>query len=228
MADPKEKKSDVKLWDYTDYEEDIYVGYRYFDSFEKQVSYPFGYGLSYTTFEYSDIKLSSDKIKDTDTLSVSFKIKNTGDVDGAEIAEIYVADKESTIYRPVKELRAFKKVFLKAGEEKEVTIELSKRAFAFYNVNINDWYVESGDFDIIVAASSRDPKLTATVNVESTVEAEVPDYRATAPNYYNNVANITRDDLAAVYGELPNPEMIQIRRLTFTAALMMPPYKVGR
>ena len=169
--------------------------------------FPFGYGLSYTTFEYSDIKLSADKIKDTDTETVSFKIKNTGDVDGAEIAQVYVADKESTIYRPVKELRAFKKVFLKAGEEKEVSLELSKRAFAFYNVNINDWFVETGDFEIIVAASSRDPKLTAEINVESTVDAQVPDYRQTAPNYYNNVANITRDDFAAVYGELPNPEI---------------------
>ena len=191
----------------SEHKESVFIGYRYYDSANLDVVFPFGYGLSYTTFEYSDIKLSADKIKDTDTVTVSFKIKNTGDVDGAEIAQVYVADKESTIYRPVKELRAFKKVFLKAGEEKEVSLELSKRAFAFYNVNINDWFVETGDFEIIVAASSRDPKLTAEINVESTVDAQVPDYRQTAPNYYNNVANITRDDFAAVYGELPNPEI---------------------
>ncbi|MFR5876491.1 MAG: glycoside hydrolase family 3 C-terminal domain-containing protein [Eubacterium sp.] len=191
----------------SEHRESVYIGYRYYDSAKKDVVFPFGYGLSYTTFEYSDIKLSADKIKDTDTVTVSFKIKNTGSVDGAEVAEIYVTDKESTIYRPEKELRAFKKVFLKAGEEQEISIELSKRAFAFFNVNINDWCVESGDFDILVGASSRDIKLTATVNVESTVECEIPDYKATAPNYYNNVANITREDFAAVYGELPNPEI---------------------
>ena len=117
----------------------MYIGYRYYDTAEKEVQFPFGYGLSYTTFEYSDLELSSSNIKDTDDLTVTFKIKNTGDVDGAEIAEIYVADQESTIFRPKKELRAFKKVFLKAGEEKEVSVTLSKRAFAFYNVELQDW-----------------------------------------------------------------------------------------
>lgn len=191
----------------SEHRESVYIGYRYYDSAKKDVVFPFGYGLSYTTFEYSDIKLSADKIKDTDTVTVSFKIKNTGAVDGAEVAEIYVTDKESTIYRPEKELRAFKKVFLKAGEEQEISVELSKRAFAFFNVNINDWCVESGDFDILVGSSSRDIRLTAAVYVESTVACEIPDYKASAPNYYNNVANITRDDFAAVYGELPNPEI---------------------
>ena len=125
--------------------------------------FPFGFGLSYTTFEYSDIKVSADKIKDTDTVTVSFKIKNTGAVDGAEVAQVYVNDVESTIYRPVKELRAFKKVFLKAGEEKEVEIELSKRAFAFYNVEIHDWHVESGKYNILVGASSNDIRLKETI-----------------------------------------------------------------
>lgn len=191
----------------SEHRESVYIGYRYYDAANLDVVFPFGYGLSYTTFEYSDIKLSADSIKDTDTLTVTFKIKNTGSVDGAEVAELYVADKESTIYRPVKELRAFKKVFLKAGEEKEISLDLSKRAFAFYNVNLGDWQVETGEFDIMVGASSRDIKLTATVNVESTVDAAIPDYRETAPNYYNNVAAVTRDDFAAVYGELPNPEI---------------------
>ncbi len=196
----------------SEHKESVYIGYRYYDAADIDVVFPFGYGLSYTTFEYSDIKLSADQIKDTDTLTVSFKIKNTGSVDGAEIAQVYVADKESTIFRPVKELRAFKKVFLKAGEEKEVTVQLSKRAFAFYNVNINDWCVESGEFDIMVAASSRDVRLSATVTVDAPA-CDIPDYRATAPAYYNNVANITRDDFAAVYGELPNPEIDTAKRI---------------
>ncbi len=191
----------------SEHRESVYIGYRYYDAANKDVLFPFGYGLSYTTFEYSDLKLSAADIKDTDTVTVSFKIKNTGSVDGAEVAQIYVADKESTIYRPVKELRAFRKVFIKAGEEAEVSVELSKRAFAYYNVELGDWHVESGEFDIMVASSSRDIRLTQTINVTSTVDAAVPDYRATAPNYYNNVANITRDDFAAVYGELPSPEI---------------------
>ncbi len=188
-----------------EYREGVYVGYKYYDTAKKEVAFPFGFGLSYTTFEYSDIKVSADKIKDTDTLTVSFKIKNTGAVDGAEIAQVYVNDVESTIYRPVKELRGFKKVFLKAGEEKEVEITLDKRAFAYYNVNIGDWHVESGDFRILVGASSRDIKLEANIFVESTVEAEIPDYKQTAPSYYGaDIMNVSAEEFQAVYGkELP-------------------------
>lgn len=191
----------------SEHRESVYIGYRYYDAAGKDVVFPFGYGLSYTTFEYSDLKVSADSIKDTETLTVTFKVKNTGDRDGAEVAELYVADKESTIFRPVKELRAFKKVFLKAGEEAEISLDLDKRAFAFFNVNTNDWFVESGEFDILVGSSSADIKLSKTVTVEGTVDAEIPDYRATAPNYYNNVASITREDFAAIYGELPSPDI---------------------
>lgn len=196
----------------SEHREGIYIGYRYYDKANLDVVFPFGYGLSYTTFEYSDLKLSADSIKDTDTVTVSFKIKNTGDVAGAEIAQVYVADKQSTIFRPENELKAFKKVFLEAGEEKEVSVELSKRAFAFYNVNINDWCVESGEFDIIVAASSRDAKLSTVINVEAPA-CDIPDYRATAPAYYDDVTNISRDDFAAVYGTLPNPEIDKNKRI---------------
>ncbi len=197
----------------SEHRESVFIGYRYYDAAGKDVVFPFGFGLSYTTFEYSDLKVSAKSIKDTDTLTVSFKVKNTGDRDGAEVAELYVADKESTIFRPVKELRAFKKVFLKAGEEAEISFDLDKRAFAFFNVNTNDWFVESGEFDILVGASSADIKLCETVTVEGTVEAEIPDYRATAPDYYNNVAGITRDDFAAVYGELPSPDIDENKRI---------------
>jgi beta-glucosidase len=203
----------------SEHRESVFIGYKYYDAANLEVVFPFGFGLSYTSFEYSDLKLSAKSIKDTDTLTVSFKIKNTGDVDGAEIAQLYVADKESTIFRPVKELRAFKKVFIKAGEEAEVSLELDKRAFAFYNVNINDWCVETGDFDILVGASSRDIKLEATVNVEGTVECEIPDYRETAPNYYNNVSGITREDFAAVYGELPSPDIDESKKIDIYCCL---------
>ncbi len=195
----------------SEHRESVYIGYRYYDAANKNVVFPFGYGLSYTTFTYSDIKLSADRIKDTDTLDVTFTITNTGDRDGAEIAQLYVADKESTIFRPKKELRAFKKVFIRAGESAEVTLTLDKRAFAFFNVLTNGWFVESGEFVIGVGASSQDIRLGAQVYVEGTVEGEVPDYRATAPAYYDNVAAISRDDFAAVYrtfnGELPSPDI---------------------
>lgn len=199
-----------------EYRESVFVGYRYYDTAKKDVLFPFGYGLSYTTFEYSDLKLSADSIKDTETLTVSFKVKNTGDVDGAEVAEIYVSDPESTIYRPEQELRGFKKVFLKAGEEKEITISLGKRAFAYYNVNIHDWHIESGKFEIRVGASSRDIRLTAQVYVESTVEAKVPDYRNTAPQYYTaDIENVPAEQFVAVLGrELPPSEIKAYPNLT--------------
>lgn len=192
----------------SEHKESVFIGYRYYDTADIDVVFPFGFGLSYTTFEYSDIKLSAASIKDTDTLNVSFKIKNTGAVDGAEVAELYVADKESTIFRPKKELRAFTKVFLKAGEEKEVTLELGKRAFAYYNVNIGDWHVETGEFEIMVGASSRDIRLTDTVTITSTVEADIPDYRMSAPSYYKaDIKDIDDDQWSAVYGQaLPSRE----------------------
>lgn len=192
----------------SEHRESVYIGYRYYDKANKDVLFPFGYGLSYTTFEYSDLQVSADNIKDTDAVTVSFKVKNTGDVFGGEVAQLYVADKEATIFRPVKELRGFKKVFLNPGEEATVTLELSKRAFAFYNVKLGDWMVESGEFDILVGASSRDIKLSKTITVESTVNAEIPDYRKTAPAYYTaDVNGMNGAQFEAVLGsELPKNE----------------------
>ncbi len=204
-----------------EYRESVFVGYRYYDTADKKVLFPFGYGLSYTNFEYSDIKLSADNIADTDTVTVTFKVKNTGDVDGAEIAQLYVKDNESTIYRPEKELKGFKKVFLKAGEEKEVSITLCKRAFAYYNVNIHDWHVETGAFTICVGASSRDIKLTAEITVNSTVEAVIPDYKATAPAYYSaDVMNVPDEQFKEVLGrEIPPKAVVAYPNLTIANTL---------
>ncbi len=187
-----------------EYRESVYIGYRYYEKADKAVRYPFGFGLSYTTFEYSDIKLDKTSMDENDTLKVTCKIKNTGAVSGYEIAQLYVADKESTIYRPVKELKGFKKVWLNPDEEKEVEFELSKRAFAFYNVNINDWCVESGDFDILIGASSADIRLSATVNVAAKA-TDIPDYKAVAPAYYSgDVQSVPAEQFVAVLGrELP-------------------------
>ncbi|MBO7319686.1 MAG: glycoside hydrolase family 3 C-terminal domain-containing protein, partial [Clostridia bacterium] len=204
-----------------EHKEGIYIGYRYYDTAEKDVLFPFGFGLSYTEFEYSDIKLSKKKIKDTDTLTVSYKIKNIGDCDGAEISQVYVADKESTIFRPKKELKGFRKVFLKAGEETTVEIELSKRSFAFYNVDSADWQVESGDFEIMVGASSRDIKLAADVYVESADTTPVPDYRATAPSYYTaDITDVSDVEYEAILGhKIPDREFEVGARFTIYNSL---------
>lgn len=189
-----------------EYREGIFIGYRYYDKVKKDVLFPFGYGLSYTSFEYSDVCVSRKKIKDTDSVTVSFKIKNTGSVAGAEVAQLYVAPPESTIFKAPKELKGFKKVFLEPGEEKTVEIELSKRSFAYYNVNIHDWHVESGKYGILIGASSRDIRLEASVKVESTVKAKVPDYRETAPEYYTGDPSCVSDSsFEAVLG-FPIPE----------------------
>lgn len=122
---------------------------------------------------------------------------------GAEIAQVYVKDTESTLYRPEKELKGFKKVFLNPGEEKDVTVTLDSRAFAYYNVAINDWHVESGDFAILVGASSRDIKLEGHVNVTSkNPDAPIPDYTKSAPAYYDiaNAKEIPTEQFEALYG----------------------------
>lgn len=186
-----------------EYRESVYVGYRYYDSAKKQVKYPFGYGLSYTTFEYSNLRLSATDIRQDEPLTVTFTVKNTGKVAGAEIAQLYVKDTESTLYRPEKELKGFKKVFLNPGEEKDVTLTLDSRAFAYYNVAIKDWHVESGDFAILVGASSRDIKLEGHVNVTSAnPDAPIPDYTTSAPAYYDiaSATEIPTEQFEALYG----------------------------
>ena len=156
-----------------EYREGVFVGYRYYDTKEMPVRYPFGYGLSYTTFEYSDLQLSAEEIRDTDTLTVSLKVKNTGNMAGKEIVQLYVADKTGAVSRPVKELKNFVKVELQPGEEKIVQMQLDKRSFAWYNTQIQDWYAATGKYEILVAASSRDIRLAKAVNVVSTTELPI-------------------------------------------------------
>lgn len=205
----------------TEYRESIFVGYRYYDKAEKDVLFPFGYGLSYTEFKYSALKLNKKKMNDTDELTVTFKVKNVGKVDGAEVAQVYVAPPESDIFKAKKELKGFKKVFLKAGEETTVTITLDKRAFAYYNVNIHDWHVESGKYEILVGSSSRDILLQSAVNITSTVEAEVPNYRETAPCYYTaDVKDVPDSQFEAVLGrEIPAAHYAPDAKITITNSL---------
>jgi beta-glucosidase len=159
--------------DRVEYKEGIFVGYRYYDKKKMEVLFPFGYGLSYTSFDYSNLRVSADRIKDTDTVTVLVDITNTGRVPGKEAVQLYIGDKESSVIRPVKELKDFAKVSLEPGETKTVSFRLSKRSFAYYNTAINDWYVETGEFDIMIGKSSRDIVLTKEIHVDSTVKLPV-------------------------------------------------------
>ena len=154
----------------TEYREGVFVGYRYYDKKKMDVLFPFGYGLSYTTFEYSNLQFSAEKIRDTDTLTVTATVKNTGSRTGKAVVQLYVGDVESTPIRPVRELKGFSKVKLQPGESREVSFVLDKRAFAYWNREIHDWHVETGVFTIGIGASSRELPLQGTVEVESTVE----------------------------------------------------------
>jgi len=160
-----------------DYREGIFVGYRYYDKKEMDVLFPFGYGLSYTTFEYSNLRLSSKEIKDTDNLTVTVTVKNTGSRTGKTVAQLYVGDVESNYIRPVRELKGFEKIELEPGECKDVTFILDKRSFAYWNDELGDWHVETGDFTIEVGQSSRCIDVSGTVKVISTVK--VPQYYTT-------------------------------------------------
>ena len=153
-----------------DYREGIFVGYRYYDKKDMAVLFPFGHGLSYTTFAYSNLRLSAAEITDQDTLTATVTVTNTGDRAGKTVVQLYVGDKESTVLRPVRELKGFEKVALQPGESKDVTFTLDKRSFAYWNTQLGDWHVETGEFTIEVGQSSREIDVCGTVTVTSTVE----------------------------------------------------------
>lgn len=153
--------------DNVEYKEGLFVGYRYYDKKEIEPLFPFGFGLSYTTFEYSDIKVDKKEMTDSENLRVSFKVKNTGKISGKEIVQLYVRDVESSVIRPEKELKGFEKIELNPGEEKEVNFKLDKRAFAYYNTEIRDWYAESGEFELLIGSSSRTISLKTNISVKS-------------------------------------------------------------
>mgnify|MGYP003258752332 FL=1 len=170
------------------YQEGVFIGYRYYDKKKMDVLFPFGYGLSYTDFTYSNMKVTVngknaadvDVIKETDEIVVSADITNTGNCDGAEIVQLYIKNPVVYEIRPEKELRDFAKVFLKAGETKTVTFTLNARAFSYYETRIHDWYAESGDYEILLASSSRDIRLQYTVSITGSKKIPfVADYMTT-------------------------------------------------
>ena len=152
------------------YHEGIYIGYRYYDKKQMPVLFPFGHGLSYTTFSYTDLTLSNSQITDQDTLTVSCKVKNTGNVAGKEVLQLYVGALHSGVRRAVRELKGFEKVALEPGEEKTVTFTLNKRDFSYYETKIHDWFVESGSYQIEIGTSSRDIRLSDQVQVCSDMQ----------------------------------------------------------
>ena len=165
-----------------EYREALFVGYRYYDTMGLGVRYPFGYGLSYTSFEYSDIS--------ADNNGVTFTITNTGKLAGAEVAQVYVSCKNGNVFRPKKELRGFTKVYLEAGESKTVRVDFDDKAFRYYDTEKNAWQVEDADYDIIVASSSAHERLSATVHVSgvSVAKADLPGY------YKGDVNNVTENE----------------------------------
>ena len=154
--------------DRVEYREGVFVGYRYYDKKKMAVRFPFGYGLSYTTFAYSEPKLSAARIRDTDTVTIRVDVTNTGSRAGKEAVQLYVSAPDSKVIRPVRELRDFDKIELAPGETKMVSFTLDKRAFAYWNTDIHDWYVESGKYLLQIGGSSRDIAIEQEVYVEST------------------------------------------------------------
>lgn len=179
-----------------EYREAMFIGYRYYESVKIPVRFPFGFGMSYTTFEYSDINISTDR--------VSFTITNTGSVEGAEIAQIYIGKKDSRVFRPVRELKGFAKVYLKPGESKVVAVSLDDKAFRYWNVRTNRWESEAGVYQIMVGESSESILLTGEVTVEGT-DAPLPYEMTKLPHYFSGqIQKISDVEFCTVLGkEIP-------------------------
>ncbi|WP_058306123.1 glycoside hydrolase family 3 C-terminal domain-containing protein [Gracilibacillus massiliensis] len=175
-----------------EYREGLFIGYRYYDSAKVDVRFPFGYGLSYTEFEYSDIDVTDNQ--------VAFTIKNVGDYAGAEIAQLYIHSQSDQIFRPEKELKGFTKVFLQPGEARQVTIPFDDKTFRYFNVQSNKWEIESASYDILIGTSSADIKLKDTKLIKGT-DAPQPYHKAELPSYYHGkVADVKQSEFETLLG----------------------------
>ena len=181
----------------SEYREGIFVGYRYYDTSKVRVQYPFGFGLSYTEFTYSDIAV--------DEMGVTFTIANTGKYDGAEVAQLYVGMWDSRIFRPEKELKGFQKVFLKAGENKKVRIPFDDKTFRFWNIRTNRWETEDGTYRILVGTSCADIRLESDVHVEGDTEV-FPYYTNKMPSYYSGLIQQVEDQEFELLLDSPIPD----------------------
>lgn len=159
-----------KGFDNADYQEGVFVGYRYYTSRKMNTAFPFGYGLSYTTFEYSNLRVDKKEMTDQEMVQVSVNVKNTGKRSGKTVVQLYVGAPETEVIRPVRELRGFEKIFLEAGEEKTVTFTLDERAFAYWNTAIHDWYVEEETYNVMIGEDADKMCLSEEIIVHGTRE----------------------------------------------------------
>jgi len=160
----------------------LLVGYRWYDTKDIQPLFPFGYGLSYTHFKYSKLNLVQNN-DSKNPVTVEFELANTGDRAGAEVAEIYVQPVNPSVFRPLKELKGFKKVFLQPGENQKISVMLDQNAFAYYDVNKKGWVAEKGEYKILVGSSSRDIRLHGKFSLaETTVVLDNAEPMAVAAN----------------------------------------------
>jgi beta-glucosidase len=186
-----------------EYRESIYVGYRYYEKAGKQVRFPFGYGLSYTSFTYTDLEVNKDNCEYGEMLDITFTITNVGNVRAKETVFLFVGHNHETVFLPKKELKAFQKVELASGESKRISVSLDTTQFAYYNTLIKDWYAESGSYEISVGASGADIRLQHTVMLVSP-ERPQPDLRKVAPAYYQLTQeefHVADHEFAALYGK---------------------------
>lgn len=186
-----------------EYRESIFVGYRYYEKAEKAVLFPFGYGLSYVEFAYSDLKLDRDTCGLGERINITFNITNCGNIPAQEIALIFVAHDNNTVFLPKKELREFMKIHLNPGETKQVSASLDTSTFGYYNTIIKDWYSESGNYLIMIGPSSKDCTLQASIYMNSPKMLQ-PDLEKSAPTYYqlpNNEFEINQTEFQTLYGE---------------------------
>ncbi|MDR3644593.1 MAG: glycoside hydrolase family 3 C-terminal domain-containing protein, partial [Clostridia bacterium] len=188
--------------DRVEYREGIFVGYRYYEKKAMEPLFPFGFGLSYTDYEYTSITADSTDIADGDTLSVKVTVKNTGSVAGAETVQLYVRDVRSSVIRPEKELKGFEKVRLEPGEEKTVEFTLDRRAFAYYDDKAGGWAVEAGEFALLAGGSSVNTPLKATVTVHSPEQKKTYTRNSTLGEILANPVG------AAIIGQAASPEML--------------------
>jgi beta-glucosidase len=151
------------------YVEGLLVGYRWFDAKKIEPLFPFGYGLSYTKFKYSGLKLVRDQDPKSAAVSIEFEVANTGNREGAEVAQIYVQELKPSVMRPVKELKSFAKVSLKPGQKQKVSVRVDHSAFAFYDPDKKGWAAEKGDYKILIGSSSRDIRLQGNARLAETV-----------------------------------------------------------
>ena len=205
-----------------EYRESIFIGYRYYDSARKNVRYPFGHGLSYTSFSYSNLQLSADHLNTGETLRATLDVTNTGSVAGAEVVQLYVSHKSDLMFTAEQELKGFEKVFLAPGETKSVSFVLTRRDLCYYDEVAEDWRVEGGHYEIRISASSREIRLSAGITVAPDADAYVPDHRADAPCYYDLTRGIDVPDTAftAVLGhEIPARERQKGEKHTLNVTL---------